>query len=179
MAAEALEVAARQAVSQGLAAVDDSTLEVVGGVLRQKNALTVVKTADETVNNSSTVQDDDHLSFAIGANEMWFFDLFLKVNSPSVNSDLKLAFSLPAGGSVIYHYNSGYGGVAVGGTPNALVSTGLSVGGLAGDWGLGLLGWITNGSTAGTGKLQWAQNTPTAENTVLKKGSIWRLRKIA
>ena len=34
-------------------------------------ATTVYKTADEIVNNSTTLQNDDHLLLALGANEVW------------------------------------------------------------------------------------------------------------
>ena len=45
---------------------------------RDKVAL---KTADETVNNTTTLQADDALLVALGANETWILRYFIKFNS--------------------------------------------------------------------------------------------------
>src|SRR4030042_1672706 len=56
----------------------------------------VRKTADETVNNSIALQNDDHLLFAIGANEVWDVTLMLLVTTPSVTPFFKIGWSYPA-----------------------------------------------------------------------------------
>ena len=48
------------------------------------------KTADETVNNSIAVQDDNHLSFSIAANEIWEFRIVL-IHIGNATADLKVA----------------------------------------------------------------------------------------
>jgi hypothetical protein len=61
----------------------------------------VRKTADETVNNSSTLQNDDHLYFAVGANEIWEFEIFLRVVMDDIATALGLRcdFSVPSEGA--------------------------------------------------------------------------------
>ena len=56
----------------------------------------VRKTADETVNNSTTLQNDDHLQLALAANDIYLVELFLLQQSPSLNSDFKCGWSYPA-----------------------------------------------------------------------------------
>ena len=46
------------------------------------------KSADETVNNSTTLQDDDELLFPIAANEVWYFEFFLLIQS---SADMEVA----------------------------------------------------------------------------------------
>src|SRR5690606_26427777 len=62
--------------------------------------ITRYKTEDETVNNSATLQDDDDLSFAIGANEVWAVEIYVQVNSSS-SADFKYALSVPSGATLL------------------------------------------------------------------------------
>ena len=57
----------------------------------------VFKTADEIVNNSTALQDDDHLKITVGANDKLHFKLVLLVTSVGV-ANIDLAFSVPSGG---------------------------------------------------------------------------------
>lgn len=43
----------------------------------------VRKTADQTVNNSTTLVNDNHLSLAVGANEVWAIFLCLRISQTS------------------------------------------------------------------------------------------------
>src|SRR5688500_3520087 len=54
--------------------------------------------ANDTVNTSTALQDDAHLTFPIGANEVWVVEFRLFVSSVnSSNPDLKVAITAPAG----------------------------------------------------------------------------------
>ena len=55
---------------------------------------TVYKTADETVNNSTTLQDDDHISLSVLANEVWAFHMVLH-SSSDATPDIKVGWSVP------------------------------------------------------------------------------------
>jgi hypothetical protein len=144
----------------------------------------VRKTQDETVNNSNSFQDDDELFFAIAANEIWFGEWWLSVLSVSVNSDFKYQFTAPSGASARYGFAStqsgGWGRVVVGSTPNNLdVLGGVGQAGSGAlTYGLVIAGVFINGATPGNIKLQWAQNTQTAEDTKVLANSFvraWRL----
>ena len=56
----------------------------------------IVKTADEVVNNSTTLQNDDHMFFPIDANERVAFLLHLTHVGGST-ADLKVNFAGPSG----------------------------------------------------------------------------------
>jgi len=135
------------------------------------------KTADETVTNSTTLQNDDHLSFVTYPNDMWYLKLVLIVRQPapvSFNSEIKVAFTFTAGAL-------------------SLSSWTLDTGG-----GIGFKEWNTSGSSTGmdadlaypnvhviegflqaattitTFQLQWAQATAdTGGVTVYKGSTLW------
>lgn len=146
---------------------------------RGPTSLIVTKTADETVNNSSTYQDDDHLKFPIGANEKWYFELVVDLSAPSATSDLKMNWTVPSGASFKWARGDQAAGGTVGSTPTAMVTAGLTQGSTNGEIVTQAVGWITNSTAPGTAQLQWAQNTQTNEDTTLKAGSFLRLTRIA
>lgn len=55
-----------------------------------------VKTADETVASSTTLQDDDHLSLAVGTNEVWAVEFYLSTLCFG-SVGFRYAFTGPAG----------------------------------------------------------------------------------
>ena len=140
----------------------------------------VHKTADETVNNSTTLQNDDHLYFAMAANEIWAFDIILLFAS-STAADFIFSFSLPTGatlrGFTIYK-----------GSGETLTSLAAIEGNAITCMGAGsttprvqaiFKGLVFNGANAGNFQLTWAQGTAEATDTVLKKGSCIIFHKIA
>mgnify|MGYP001558419133 CR=1 FL=1 len=130
----------------------------------------VVKTADETVNNSATLQDDNVLLFAVAANEKWQFEGVLMIQSNST-ADFKLTFSGPTGSvgqfSRIFREaatdNAGNGDL--GDVDNSIA--------IVGGGRVFILFWgaIVNGANAGNLTLQWAQNTATVVDTIVHAGS--------
>ena len=131
----------------------------------------IVKAADETVNNSTTLQDDDHLLFAVAANEKWQFEGHIFYSTSTV-ADLKATFSGPA--SAVGHITFE---TDVSETATNFESTALGTGeAISGD-GAGLIrgmrfwGAIANGANAGNLAFQWAQNTAEVSNTVVHAGS--------
>lgn len=130
------------------------------------------KTADQTVNNSTTVVNDTELLFAVGANEVWVFDAFLLQNSGEI-SDIKLTFKVPSGGTVLFASTADGAG--------AYYDAGdeYPVAGLARDVLIRLFGTVINGSTAGNIQLQWAQNTQNASNTKLLANSYIIAHRVA
>lgn len=152
----------------------------------QAGGVTVArKSADETVNNSSTLQNDDHLSLSVAANETWAFDGVLLVTSVSTASDFKLGWTVPASTTMLWamvsNANAHWLAATAGSSPGTLntESSTPSAGGVAGTYGLLLRGVIRVAGTAGTVQFQWAQATLTAEDTKLLKDSHIVFRRLA
>ncbi len=122
----------------------------------------VYKSADETVNGSDVMQDDDHLVLPVLANEVWAFRAVWLVSSGST-PDFKYQFTYPSGATISWfdaHWNDDRYDADV---TNANTSGGKDV--------ITLTGTIFISSTPGNIQLQWAQNTSNASDTKVLKGS--------
>lgn len=140
----------------------------------------VRKTSDETVNNSTTLQNDDQLFVVLAANEIIFFQC-LVIHIGNTTADFKLSFTVPSGAALLF---SG---------PNALVNTsdalalpgvitasgtGFEHAGSTSDLGQLMVGVVRNGATPGNLQLQWAQVTATVVDTKVLTDSflmVWRV----
>jgi hypothetical protein len=148
---------------------------VLSSLVTEVRPVTVYKTANETVNNSTTLQDDDQLLISVEANVTYDFEAEIIYNS-GTTPDFKFAWTYPAGLTMFYAVYAAGGGTFLGyyetevNTP-VLDGAGAAVGVL-------LKGTVIVAATAGTLQLQWAQNTLTAANTVVQAGSYIRLRRI-
>lgn len=139
----------------------------------------VRKTADQTVNNSTVLVNDNALLLALAANEIWLVTLYLLQTSPSANSDFKMGWAYPAACSIKWApvYGEGiYGhwiGCSSGVSPNAIfIQTDTEVIGTANkQQALMVVAIVINGANAGNLNFQWAQGTATAENTVVNANS--------
>jgi hypothetical protein len=150
----------------------------------------VRKTADETVNNSATLQNDDDLLLAIAANEVWLVELYLLQKSPSTTADFKMGWAYPAGCSIYWgvpNLNTTYGTggqywltVVAAGTIGAILTEAstLAAASLNGTQGIHITAIVINGATAGTLNFQWAQNTATAEDTKVLANSCLIAHKL-
>lgn len=136
-----------------------------GGTVNQK---TVIKTANETVTNNATLQDDDQLFFPIAANEKWAFRFVLQANAPAT-PDIKFAVTAPGGATCTVGVLDAEGAVAVGNL-GCGVSSGLIVGNTTNDV-YEVVGTVVNGATPGNVTLQWAQNTANGAGSVVYAGS--------
>lgn len=128
--------------------------------------LFVYKSADEVVNNSAVFQDDNHLSFPVGANELWVVSYVLFVVGDAT-ADMKLQLAAPAGATIV-------GGIMAARVTDLV----MSVATLPGAIGVDATGrqarldaTVETVGTAGNVVLQWAQSTAVAANTTVKKGS--------
>lgn len=123
------------------------------------------KAANETVNNSTTLQNDDDILFSIGANEVWIFHMIFR-GALKAASDLKMDWSLPSGASKAWQYTAWRSGVgwADGEQGTGQFAVLVSVND---NYIIRASGKLTNGATAGTAQFQWAQNTAAVEDTIL------------
>lgn len=148
-------------------------------LITESRVIPAVKTADETVNGSSTLQNDDFLLWAVEAGAT--YDLDLKVHiSTGATPNFKFGWTYPSGltmavGVVGYDTtpvvvsNSGYDQTTVvamgpGTAPERLVTVSARV---------------LVSSTPGTLQFQWAQNTSNPSNTIVRAGSRGALTRYA
>lgn len=135
----------------------------------------VRKSADETVNNSATLQDDDALGKLLTVSSTYEFELLILYNS-GATPDLKFGFTGPAGSSANWAAISN--STPVVSVPKVLADT-LTVDGTGADATVLVKGIFVMGATAGGLQLQWAQATANASNTIVRAGSYLRIRKVA
>jgi hypothetical protein len=137
--------------------------------------LTARKTANQSVTSNTTVANDTHLTFAVAASEVWFFDLFLTfTGSSSGASNFKATMNGPAGATIVWSYYPNIfnnAAAAVDRThPNALGVTEITYADNTAIT-IGIKGIIVNGVTAGSCTLQWAQGTSNANASTLNTNS--------
>jgi len=134
----------------------------------------IYKSADETVNNSSTLQNDDDLLFAVGANEVWAFICFIRQDSGTL-PDFKHAWTVPTDAVMSRGIGHQYTDLAAQWLAHDDATTpSASYGGKP----ITTVGCVVVSTTAGNVQLQWAQNQADVSDTKCEKGSwliAWRL----
>lgn len=133
----------------------------------------VPKTADETVNNSTVLQNDDDLLFAVGANEVWLISFHILYFSAGGGTDIKFRLAAPVGATInrglAYGYDVGWSPVVQG---TNLGAADLVAGTANQNDPLEFWVIVANGATAGNIQLQWAQNAAVAEDTKVLENSF-------
>ena len=134
----------------------------------------VRKTADEIVNNSTTLQNDDALLAALAANEVVAFQCAIHLTS-GVTPDIKVAFTVPSGATLRWGM-VGNADPSINQTSVGASGTGIlaQTAGVALPGHILLSGTVVNGANAGNLQLQWAQNTADASDTTVLANS-WLL----
>jgi len=137
----------------------------------------VAKVADETVNNSSAMQNDNELFIAVAASKKYRLLSRIIYNSNST-ADMKFQFTYPVGLTATYSLLCVGSGLATWAVYEQY-ETGVGiVEGAGADRSIIINGTVAVGGTAGTLQLQWAQNTANLSNTVVKAGSYLELVEI-
>ena len=148
---------------------------LLGGAGGGSGFTVVKKTADESVTNSATFQDDDELKFSAEANSTYFVRVKGIAFSAGSNGDLRNTWSVPSGATGV-HANRLLAG-------QDLLPLGISIMTALSDISDGDFieptAIITIGSTAGEVALSWAQNLTNATPTTVKKGTILEFVKVA
>ena len=144
----------------------------------------VLKTANETVNNSSSYQNDDKLVGALTAGKKYEVKLFLKVKAGGQDSDIKSTWTYS--GSLNYGYRyalgMGYGGTYPIGDNAMLISC---------DVGEDVVSGVDNtfytyvqetllvsALTTGNLQLRWAQYSARAHDTIVYAGSYMKITEV-
>ena len=131
------------------------------------------KTADETVNNSATLQNDDDFYFYMDASQSWNVDLQLAMNS-GATPDFKAAWTVQSGGSAV-----GTKTLAAG--TRSWVADFTSAEAWDGTGAASAIAMnlnLVNSTTAGLFRLQWAQNTQDASDSKLLINSVMVARRV-
>lgn len=136
-------------------------------------AILVRKVADESVVSSATLQDDNDLQFAIAANEVWCFEIYVNVLG-GTSSDFKCAIQVPSGATLRW---SGLGGESVIDHQTEITSDATTVWPTSGltdptqAASIFIKGTVVNAGNSGSVKFRWAQNASNATATIVKAGS--------
>lgn len=174
---ELTELAAAPADSDELEINDGGTSKkiTVSNLLSNAGFSVVYKTADETINNDSTLSDDSDLQFSVDANSVYSIFYTMKITSGGA-PDFKYAFTTPTGTTIM---NGGVLVASTGQSYQELLSTTVTV--ISGSWprSIGLLGVLETGGNAGTVVFQWAQNSTDPTNTTLHEGALIGWKKIS
>lgn len=133
------------------------------------------KSASESVTSSTTLQDDDALTFTVAANSTYLVRLGVFYDGSAVSGGIKLALTLPAG-AIFSVTTSSATYAASSGTVFLDDPTTDGVGVVSGG-SFDLL--VTTVGTAGSATLQWAQSASDATATRLLPGSYFRVRRVA
>lgn len=138
------------------------------------------KTATESVTSSTTLQDDDHLVFAVGVNEVWEFEGFIRVTSSDAAPDIKYTIAAPAGSAILW-VSSTQDVLDTPITSNLPVTASGSVVTLDMTAGqtviIRIRGYVMTDATSGSIKFQWAQNVSDATATQVLVNSFFKAGK--
>lgn len=139
----------------------------------------IVKLADQTVNNSTVLVDDNELQFWAGANDAFLIKLLPYFSSSTV-ADIKIGVSVPAGGTArflrIQKYVDATPSIDGADTTDQMKMNGAGAG-VPRQEGLSQ-GIFINGATAGYFKIQFAQNVAEVSDTIMKANSILEYLRI-
>ena len=139
------------------------------------------KTADETVNNSSTLQNDDTLLYALAASEVVTFVCSVHYDG-ATTPDIQFAFTVPAAATLRWGVAGAFEDTAANNVNTGVTVSGTSIAVATAGAGsaehLLLVGVVANGANAGNLQLQWAQNTATASDTIVRANSFLMIVRV-
>jgi len=135
-----------------------------GLVVNEDDDVIVVATADQSITSDATVGDDDELEFPVGVGETWAGYALLQFTGTSA----KFTFSGPAGMTLARFHDVNWNFVSADfGTEDTGITNGMVHADFA----------VINGTTAGTVKVQIAQNSSSGTPTVRKAGSFLHIAR--
>lgn len=150
--------------------------------------LVKIKTADESVcgtggacsqNTGTTLQNDNELVLALQANESYLIEGFLYMVANNGTPDCKIAFTVPAGATMVIAYHANYGDNNTNVATGILTASGTGSVDIPSGGGTKLnpifiSGTVVMGSTAGNLTLQWAQfaNDNTNSTTIKANSNL-------
>lgn len=147
-------------------------------LIRPSGIIIKYKTSDESVINSDVLQDDDHLFFNIGANEVWQIEGYLDVFSTDNAVNLRMAWQAPVGATINIAWHS----ISLSSDQSDIMKVigGYSMVLVKGDALTPVFykGVVINGATSGVFKLQWAQGSQSLSSMTIRAGSYLKATRI-
>jgi hypothetical protein len=165
---------------------DPSGALVVSGL-----GTTAVVSSDLSLTSQTVLQNITGLGLTVGASptEIWLVKYWLLVEAPNATMDINLGFTVPAGCTMKWggmpgntSNTPGFGSVAVATPPLALLTETQALQNgtpAAGVTGVGLVGMVFGGGTAGTVQIQYAQAVSNANPLKIDKGSVMEAIRVA
>lgn len=132
----------------------------------------IVKAANQTVNNSNTLQNDSDFLFPVEANSVYLVHLQYLMSS-GTTPDFKWAFTLPAGATAKASNQVGNAWSVINDATSA-----VNVDGLGDERLYEIFLHIETAATAGTAQWQWAQNTMNASDTTVGQYSVLQYQRV-
>ena len=158
---------------------DKRTYAIVGSPLLEGEY--IVKSVNESVTNSSTLQDDDELFFAAEANSTYRIEIGLARSYNALSgANLKVRVDIPTDGDALmvaaHETGNNANSRALRGNRD-LSTTGNDPANIE-ETAIFLVGFILIGITAGNVRVRWAQNGATSQTLTVLAGSYLRYEKI-
>jgi hypothetical protein len=145
------------------------------------NTTWISKSANETVTNSTSIQNDNDFAFTVASGAFYTLEGYLVVDG-AVGGDLKMDFTLPAGATMHWtNFGNNTGGVTQYNIATQAASVARAVSGNGGTASASLQpkGYVNIGGTAGTLQFRWAQNTLSGTASTIYASSWMKLTRIA
>ena len=133
------------------------------------------KTVTESLSSNTTLQDDDHLLFAVAANEVWAWQSVVSVTCDA-SGGIKFTFTAPSGATGHWNYRTP-APVGSSGGPAFTTTTAHTVTMTSGPHDLS--GVVVNGATPGNITFQWAQQASSGAATQVLVDSFLIAHRIA
>ena len=128
----------------------------------------------------TTLQDDDELTIPLQANQSYTVEGFLFMIASSNAPDCKIAFTIPAGSTMILGYHANYGDNNTNIASDILTTSGSASSSIPNN-GAGkenpifISGCVVTGASGGNLTLQWSQNSNNnANSTTIRANSFLR-----
>lgn len=159
------------------------TYDVVNRYFVQQTS--VIKSADETVTSSVTLQNDDHLSVAVLANSQYFVEFFIIYDAIQA-ADIQIGWSAPSGAT----FDWTHGGLGTSATTSVgpvsrnyrTLSDVGTIGGPSASSGTNAVipgeGRLVTVGSSGNLVFRWAQNTSNATGSVVKANSVLIVQRL-
>lgn len=142
------------------------------------------KTSNETVTSSTTLQNDDILTFAVEASATYIMTGYIKYSqnlATGATAGMKVGFAIPAS-STFEWTSDGTSGLTDATTHETVVTVGTGTRSVAAN-GTVSMAMQPSGSLitvgAGTLVMQWAQVSSSATGTIVRAGSWLKLERVA
>ncbi|MCC7438311.1 MAG: hypothetical protein IT211_07400 [Armatimonadetes bacterium] len=178
-AGQVLRVASTPAPTATAATLEwsSSNLGAVGGLAFAR------KTANEGVTSSNTLQNDDHLSIALNANEVYELEGVLYVSTTAGGHNLQMALTVPTGTTMKVSYNARQENGATSREADILATSGTAgtvVNLAAANRAIVYVkGLVRTAGTSGNVTLQWADdNTGGTETVTIETDSYFKVTRV-